>query len=246
MTKNRSKNRNYASPRYPTGEPRIAGDDTITVPSERSVKARASLQKATPAAPPAEQGQGQEPIEKRVWSIALDHPMTKKEIQDVLGLAKHQVQTAVTDLVAAGLMRGEGTIGKGPSKAVAFISQGLWTPQARQVKGRMPAAPPARCDALSRISSPGVSISEDVLPAYKEAFERVSRMHYGIEEIDDVLDQFASALRGRISSVRRPCPLCGRTLDIEVAKVSCSKCGITIDSPSLEASLRMLAHCKGE
>lgn len=236
---------------YPSA-PREAAEDAVRVPSERTVRARASIsqqppaQAPAPAPAPAPSQTPRQSAEERVWAFFMEsRGSTRRECETALGLTKSEVAKTVDSLKARGLLEEtgvryppKGTRG-GNRPSAELTARGLYTP------AQTPEAKAHAEDPLAAMLAKDVSIPEESLEAYQRAFAEIGAMRYGIREIDAVLGALTDVLRQRCAGVRRRCPMCGGVLRVDVAKVSCARCGVEVSTPSLERSLRALAAMKG-
>lgn len=101
-----------------------------------------------------------------------------------------------------------------------------------------------RDNPLTRaLAKKDISIPEDSLASYMQAAEEIGRLHYGIKEIDDIIDALSDLVRERCRNVDRQCPICHGKLKASGTAAVCQskRCGASADSKkSFELSVRML------
>jgi len=222
---------------------RTAGEGAITKPSERMIKARASL--------PAEadsklQTPDPSSAEARNMVIyrALTKPMGCSELAEATGVSYDVVYASLGELV------GDGRIMKGADKKYTRVAGMGWSEKELQavtyIPGRGRTAKP-RTDVLAPMVGEK-RIPSKALPTYRQAFEDISHLpHYGVGEIDSAIKALKDTLRARLDNVEYECPLCSRAVEV-TARTSCrcKRCGWTIDVGSVERALELAKHYKSE
>lgn len=106
-----------------------------------------------------------------------------------------------------------------------------------------------RDNPLTRaLAKKDISIPEDSLASYMQASEDLGRLHYGIKEIDDIIDAVSNLVRERCRHVDRQCPICHGQLRASGTAAVCQskRCGASADSKrTFELSVRMLETLAG-
>ena len=106
-----------------------------------------------------------------------------------------------------------------------------------------------RDNPLTRaLAKKDISIPEDSLASYMQAAEDIGRLHYGIKEIDDIIDALTDLVRERCRNVDRQCPVCHGKLKASGTAAVCQskRCGASADSKkSFELSVKMLTALAG-
>lgn len=236
---------------------RTAGEGFSIRPSERVMRARDSLpiqqtQAQTAADGPAARGCGGYPPDQQTnrdkWIYrAIVAPMTKSEIFQASGLSKSTVERGLASLMdSKRIMFADGrytrVAGAGWSEAEL---KDIPFPGRAPYNGAGARAKVADKDVLAPMVGDKM-IPQDTLPSYKKAFEDLSRLHYGVKEIDDSIKAMVDVLRARISSVRYECPLCSRAIEVNVTRCHCKKCGWTIDVGDIERALKLAKYVDRE
>jgi len=229
---------------------RTAGDGIVTKPSSRTLKAREALPQSvtdadahaqTPA--PAIKVEGPRSgipspssAEARNMFVyrGLVRPMTCAELAESIGLNYKTVYTALDDMLEAKvLVRMPGNDGR----ITKVAGQGWSDEELRDVvyipkKGKPKNPTPSAYDLTVRIP-------EGSRPSYARAFEDISRLHYGVKEIDDAITALRDMLRARLSNVDYMCPLCGKAVDVTGTAVHCKRCAYTIDVGDVVKAIRL-------
>lgn len=251
---------------------REAAADAVKKPSERYLKAKASIPEPAPkasdvaftadqamgiAGEPAKRrgGWGNDQTDRRdMWVFKhITAPMTTQEIIDATKLSPSSVTRALEDLLGKDAVRVQDN--KWLTCPSALHSMG-WTKEMVDATGfpgrgarahavAKMGAPSEGADALAVLAGKTAQVPSESLDSYRRAFEDLSRLpHYGIKEIDDVTKAFVEALRRRMSMVRYDCPTCGKAIEVQVTRLSCRKCGYSLDVGDLEKGLRLVTLMK--
>lgn len=232
---------------------REAASDAIVRPSERTLKARASLpvpsiidHEQTTAI--ADSHHGPYPADqterRNMWVYKhLTSTMDIKSLITITGLSPSTVERAVGDLVLAGHIRQSGRL-YARTDTAPYTDEQLAEAEfpGRARKAEIIGTPRIahRSDALSKLIISNAPVPSDSLDSYKEMYEAVSRLpHVGIRELDDVTKAFSDAIRARMDNVRHDCPVCNRRVEVTYTKVHCPRCGYTIDVGDVGKALRL-------
>ena len=238
---------------------REAASDAIVRPSERTLRARASLPVPsiidTPSATANDErrrGWPADQTERRNrWVYKhLVGTMDIKSLISATGLSPSSVERAIGDLFLAGHVRQDGRMYR-RSETTPYTDDELanaeFPGRARRIAANAPRGARAHrsSDPLSKLIANASSIPSDSLDSYREMYEAVSRLpHVGIRELDDVSKAFADAIRARMDNVRHDCPVCGRRLEVTYTKVHCSRCPYTIDVGDVSRALKLAEALK--
>ena len=221
---------------------RVAGEDAITKPSERTVRARASLpaDKDTKIEIPA-------PWTRTARDMfiyrAIERPMTCREIADATGLEYKAVYQSLRDMLE------EGRVMVNDGKMYTVVPSNGWPDKVLQAVAYIPskgagkgrrAVPRERVDILAPMVG-DKTIAHRSLPTYRRAYEDISRLpHYGIGELDESIKAFKDILRARLDSVEYDCPTCGKAIEVTARTACrCKRCGWSIDVGSVEGALAL-------
>jgi len=225
---------------------RTAGEGIVTKPSSRTLKAREALpQSVTDTTDAQTHAQTQIPksttpspssAEARNMFVyrGLVRPMTCAELAEAVGLNYKTVYTALDDMLEAKvLVRMPGNDGR----ITKVAGQGWSDEELRDVvyipkKGKPKNPTPSAYDLTVRIP-------EGSRPSYARAFEDISRLHYGVKEIDSAIAALRDMLRARLSNVDYMCPLCGKAVDVTGTAVHCKRCAYTIDVGDVAKAIRL-------
>ena len=234
------------------GKPRIAGEDCIARPSERTIRARQSITPAPepePAPAPQVRPKGRnggwsadQTVKRDMWVYRhITEPMDRTSIIDATGLSPSTVERALESLMDGGrVMVADGTYTR--VKGMGYPKDQL---DALEFPGRSRYAKTPKDDVLAPMAGDKM-ISQDALDTYKRAYEDIARLpHYGVGEIDSAIKALEDVLRRRVSSVRYDCPVCGKAVEVSGTEVHCKKCAYTIDAGDIGLALRM-AGLKGK
>ena len=238
---------------------REAASDAIVRPSERTLKARASLPvpSAIGTAPSTAIADGkrrggwpEDQAERRnMWVYKhLASTMDIKSLITVTGLSPSSVERAVGELVLAGHIRQSGRLYARTSTTPytdGELANAEFPGRARKAEIIGTPRTTYRTDALSKLATNGAPVPSESLDSYKEMYEAVSRLpHVGIRELDDVTKAFADAIRARMDNVRHDCPVCNRRVEVTYTKVHCPRCGYTIDVGDVSRALKLAEALK--
>ena len=101
-------------------------------------------------------------------------------------------------------------------------------------------------NALTRMMEKDITIPQDTEDSYRKFLMDMQMLHYGVQELDDLIKDILRVVDRRLDNIAYECPLCKGKLQRNISEARCTnpRCGIKIDAGDFQKSLKVIALMK--
>ncbi len=185
------------------------------------------------------------------------------EVQHEAGLSKYKTWEALTELCKAGYADFKEHKSRGNPKSYWVTDKPVpkdWgtlediraTPRPvsepvvrTAVSGAKKGKDPSK-NALTKMLEKDISIPQDTEESYRRFLMDLQMLHYGVGEIDGLLNEIVKVIYRRLDNITYECPLCKGKIQRNITEARCTnpRCGIKIDAGDFNKSMKVMALMK--